>query len=75
MSFFDLRRRMPDGGSAASMEPPPFTLRSVGADLRWHYKLYRIDRLSLPVIAAFLALRVLHLAQYNRGWRRGISDA
>lgn len=75
MSFFDLRRRLPRGGAAASMEPPPFTLRSVGADLRWHYKLYRVDKLPLRVTLAFLLLRIVHLAQYNRGWRRGIGDA
>ena len=75
MSFFDLRRRLPEGGAAASMVPPPFTLRSVGADLRWHFKLYRVDKLPFRLTVAFLILRVFHLAKYNRGWRRGISDA
>jgi hypothetical protein len=74
MSFFDLRRRGANGAFSASMEPPPLTIVTLAADLRWHLKLYRMDRLPVRVIAGFLLLRVLHLAQYKRGWRSGTRD-
>jgi hypothetical protein len=57
------------------MKPPPLTLSTVVADLRWQYALYRSDRLRAAQIAGFLALRIIHLIQYHRGWTRGVRDA
>jgi hypothetical protein len=57
------------------MKPPPLTLPAILADLRWQLILYRIDRLPTRTIVAFLALRLVHLVQYRRGWNRGAADA
>ena len=57
------------------MKPPALTPMAILADLRWQFALYRTDRLPVRTTLAFLALRVLHLIQYQRGWKRGARDA
>ncbi len=74
MSFFELRRRLGDMGSREPMAPPPLTPLDVFADLRWQFALYRADRLSLSVTTAFMALRIIQLIQYRRGWLRAIRE-
>lgn len=75
MSFFNLKHRPVDGTGWDGMKPPPLTLSTVIADLRWQYALYRTDQLPRKQIAGFLFLRVIHLVQYHRGWNRGSRDA
>jgi len=71
VSFFDLRRRSSERGSWEGMKPPPFNPASIYQDLRWHYALYRNDRLPFGTIVKFLILRVVQLHQYKKGWREG----
>lgn len=75
MSYFDLRRRDTLASSREGMKPPALTPMAILADLRWQFALYRTDRLPVRTTLAFLALRVLHLIQYQRGWKRGARDA
>lgn len=74
MSFFDLKSRQGSAGTWDGMKPPSLTPATVLADMRWQLTLYRIDKLPLTTIVAFLFLRVVHLVQYHRGWTRGIRD-
>jgi hypothetical protein len=74
MSFFDLKSRQGSSGTWDGMKPPPLTISTVWADMRWQLTLYRVDRLPLTTIVVFLVLRIVHLVQYNRGWTRGVHD-
>lgn len=75
MSFFNLKHR-PQGGSGwDGMRPPELTLATLLDDLRWQLALYRADKLPFHIITTFLALRILHLVQYHRGWSQGAKDA
>jgi hypothetical protein len=75
LSYFDLRRRVTSASSREGMKPPALTPMAVLADLRWQFTLYRTDKLPVRTTLAFLALRVLHLIQYHRGWKSGARDA
>lgn len=75
MSFFNLKHR-PEGGSGwDGMRPPELNFWTLLDDLRWQFALYRADRLPLGMMTAFLAMRVVHLVQYHRGWTQGAKDA
>lgn len=74
MSYFDLARRELSRSSRDGLRPPALTPMAVYADLRWQLALYRTDKLPIVTTVVFLVLRVLHLIQYHRGWKKGAKD-
>ena len=74
MSFFDVRFGTKTASVWKGMQPPKLTWRSVITDLRWHNRLYIINRLRFGIRCQFLILRILQLVAYYFGWKRGQPD-
>jgi len=53
------------------MKPPDFYIGSIITDLKWHNRLYKINKLSFKVRFAFLILRVFQQFAYFLGWKKG----
>jgi len=70
MSFFDIRYNKEKESSWIGMEPPDLYIGSIITDLKWHNRLYRVDKLSLSTRLAFLFLRILQQFSYFIGWNK-----
>jgi hypothetical protein len=71
MSFFDIRYSKEKKSTWVGMKPPDLYLGSIITDLKWHNRLYKINKLSFQVRIAFLTLRVLQQFAYFFGWKKG----
>ena len=71
MSFFDLRYNKKKESTWIGMKPPDFYIGSIITDLKWHTRLYKINKLPLKTIVVFLTLRVFQQFVYFWGWKKG----
>jgi len=71
MSFFDIRYNKGKESSWVGMRPPDISIGSIITDLRWHNRLYKINKLPLYVKLMFLTLRIVQQISYFFGWKTG----
>lgn len=69
MTYFRFQNSIKDARlNWEGMQPPDISVRGLYHDLRWHYKLYRIDKLGIPTIIFFLFLKYIQIIEYHSGW-------
>ncbi len=71
MSFFDIRYNKEKESAWVGMEPPDLYIGSIITDLKWHNRLYRINKLPLGIRWGFSILRIFQQFSYFLGWRKG----
>jgi len=71
MSFFDIRYNKEKDSTWVGMKPPDLYLGSIITDLKWHNRIYKINKLPLGTRIGFLILRVFQQFAYFFGWHKG----
>ena len=72
MSFLDFRfNKKQNDNLWDGMKPPKLSIYTLYADLKWHKKLYKINRLNLKTRIIFYFLRILQMISYSHGWKKG----
>jgi hypothetical protein len=71
MSFFDIRYNKEKESTWIGMKPPDLYIGSIITDLKWHNRLYKINKLPFRIRFFFLILRIFQQFSYFFGWKNG----